>query len=241
MWVRLVSLSVFAAVMIGAFIYFQWDKHDSVPAAQNQPSESAAAEEQQLAYDDWWSEEDERLISRPTYDRPVSVVHIGELNTDVLLGKRFGNVGESIANIDAANKTIHFNSGNQVPQADDRVLVVRDSNNMEVLLQEQLYRSSGDTVEVFFEPFQEPGAEDADYYLVNEARLFGGQSMTIRETDEEGTIEVAFQDRQQTVPAGQTAVFEESADLQGLQVRSKIVVTNYGLWDTSDMTYVVQE
>ncbi|MNC07310.1 hypothetical protein D3C75_548550 [compost metagenome] len=65
--------------------------------------------------------------------------------------------------------------------------------------------------------------------------------MTVRKIDDAGTIEIGFKDKQQNIAPGKTAVFEASSKLQGLTVRSKIVVTNYGLWDTSDMTYVLQE
>lgn len=239
---RIISLTIFVIAIIGAFIYFQWDGNKPVSAVQNEQSEAELSEQRQQDYEDWWSEGGEVLRSRPTYHKPISVVHIGELNTDVLLGQRFGHVVESDIVLDTDNKTIDFGNLEQVPGENDNMLVIRDAYNMEVLLEEQLYRSSGDEVQVVLHPLNEPDDIDgAEYAFIHEARLFEGQAMTIRQVDEAGTIEIITEDKQRKIAPGKTAVFEASKELQGLTVRSKIVVTNYGLWDTSDMTYIVQE
>lgn len=240
---RIVSLSIFIIIMAGSFIYFLLEGKKPVSVVQDHQTESARLEQRQKDYEDWWSEGGgETLKSRPTYHKLVSVVHVGELNSDVLLGKRFGNVAESDIELDPVSKTIDFSNEDQVPQQDDQLLVIRNANNMDVLLEEEMYRSSGDLVEVTFHPFNQPvETEEADYAFINEARLFEGQSMTIRKADEAGTIEIYFNDKQQNIAPGKTAVFETSSELQGLTVRSKIVVSNYGLWETSDMTYTIQE
>lgn len=240
MWFRIVSIAAFFALFIGAFVFFQLDKQSPVSAENKVLSENELKRQLEQQYDDWWKKKENPVESRLPYQKKIAVVHVGELNSDLLYGKRVGDLGERIATFNPDTKSMYFYSQDYIPQKEDNMVVVQDIHSLDVFIKEHVYRTK-DQIQVDFRPFEQPDPNgNPDYFYVNEARLFNGQAMFVSLLNNNGDIEVKFDNQVKRLAPGEQAAFEKAADKNSLKIRSKIVVTNYGMWDSVNMKYVVK-
>lgn len=240
MRLRIVSIAAFLAAFLGAFIYFQWEKHAPASVTTRVPGEDELKRQLERQYDEWWREKEEPVESRLPFRKKMAVVHVGELNTDLLYGKRVGDLGERLATFNPDTKAMYFYSQDHIPEPEDNMVVVQDIYSLDVLVEQNVYRTE-DQVRIDFVPFEQPDPEgNPDYFFVNEARLFNGQVMNVSLLNDSGELQVAFDDQVKRLAPGEKAVFEKKEDKNGLNVRSKVVVTHYGMWDSVNMKYVVQ-
>lgn len=71
----------------------------------------------------------------------------------------------------------------------------------------------------------------------NEERLFVGSKIKAERTDNQGTITFDFDGQTITLKPGESkSVLKTKAGNES--VTSKILITNFGLWNTSNMKYV---
>ncbi|MGG1311408.1 hypothetical protein [Cohnella laeviribosi] len=240
MWFRIVSIAAFLAAFIGAFVFFQWEKQSPTSATARVPGEDELKRQLEQQYDQWWQEKEEPVESRLPFRKKIAVVHVGELNTDLLYGKRVGDLGQRLATFNPDTKAMYFYSQDDIPEKEDNMVVVQDIHSLDVLVEENVYRSA-DQVRIDFAPFEQPDPEgNPDYFIVNEARLFNGQAMNVSLLNDNGDIQVEFDGQVKRLAPGEKAAFEKNEDKDSLRVRSKVVVTNYGMWDSVNMKYAVQ-
>ncbi|GAB2720846.1 hypothetical protein ACFQWB_09775 [Paenibacillus thermoaerophilus] len=240
MWHRIASITVFFVLLAGAFVFFQVEKRSAVSAQNHTPGESELKRQLEQQYDEWWKNKEDVVESRLTYQTKIAVVHVGEINTDLLYGRRVGDLGERLATFNPETKSMYYYSEDHIPQKDDNLVVVQDIHSLDVLVKENIYRTK-DQARIGFTPFEQPDSdsEAPDYFFVNEARLFNGQTMIASLLNDNGDIQVEFDQQVKRLAPGEKAVFEKSAEKDRLKIRSKVVVTNYGMWDSVNMKYVV--
>ncbi|CAM3484335.1 hypothetical protein [Marinicrinis lubricantis] len=237
MKLRIAVILLFAAAMIGAFVFFQFeDRLKPVEATESVDVTKEMVAEQ---YDQWWDSKMQGFESRLTYDTQMTVVHVGELNTDAYWGSFGFDLDQRHVSLNPETKAMYFYDQSYLPDSRDNMIVIHDVNSMDILLQERVYRDTNSATIRFSEI--EPLDDETGSMVIEEARLYAGQHMSIDLISEHGDIEVEFDDQVQELSPGETAVFEQKADKNGTTVRSKVVVSNYGLWDSINMKYVVSD
>jgi hypothetical protein len=239
MWFRILSISVFLALMIGAFTYFNYLEKPPVAAESQQINEEQLTKQLEEQYDTWWEEQDDPLDIRLTFKKKFAVVHVGELNTDVLNGSNLGNLEEHGVSINPETKAMYFYREELAPTESDNLIVVHDVHSLDVLLSQDVYKTADTGLGIKFLPFEQPAPESGENYgIFNEARLFNEQQLQVSTTDDTGKIRVELDSQTKELAPGEKATFIKRKKISGVEVGSKIVVTNYGLWDSQDITYV---
>ncbi len=240
MWVRIIMLALFAAGIAGLYVYFE--HQDKLPAASIAASASEARlkEQGQQRDEEWWAKKEQPLESRLTFRKKWTVVHVGELNTDLVYGKKLGDLSERDVSLNPDTAAMYFYRQELLPDQEDRLAVIHDVNSMDRFVSQQVSWTSQDRIQLDFPEFNQPDAQsNPDYGYLNEARLYGGIPMKVTLEDEEGTILIEFDGQSKRLKPGERASFVKSKEISSVKVRSKVVVSNYGLWDSSQVKYIV--
>lgn len=229
---RVIALLVFLVGVTGAFVYFRFE-----PVFSSRSVETLSEKELKQKLDESWNNKDTVVESRLMYDKKITVVHVGELNTDAYAGALIQNIDTRKVSLNPQTKSMYFYEEGELPEQQDELLVVYDVNSLDVLLKEDVH-NSGEDVYLDFDPIQFPETNnDINHLIRNEGRLFLNLPMQISLTDN-GTIQVKFDGKEQNLTGGENAEFKKDKQDGGLLMQSKVVVTNYGQWDTINMKYV---
>lgn len=230
MRIRKIVLILFIVVLILPFIYIKFGE-----SAMNLDPELSDKEVEQLYRESW---DDQDIVeSRLTYAKSMAVVHVIEMNNASLFSSTWFDLEERVATLNTETKSIYFTDQNIVPRQDDNIIVIEDIQDLETLLKQNIYRSR-ESVSYKIRELSQEDPETATHLVLNENRLFVGESMQIRYVNEEGDIEVELAGVTKVIPVGESELFERYNE-EGSFIGSKILVSNYGMWEAINMTYVV--
>ncbi|MDF2925779.1 MAG: hypothetical protein K0R57_4693 [Paenibacillaceae bacterium] len=235
MWSRIIAIGAFVVVLIAAGIFFQFEDDISSRLARKQAS-AADAQHLEEEYNRQWHEEEQRVENRLTFHKKMTVVHVGELNSHLYLGRGYGNQGEYGVTMNPKTQSLYFAEEQLVPAPNDNLLLIHDVNSLDVFIKQSIYKSARE-LNFRLESIQHQNSDDQAYH--NECRLFNNQVMKVTAAGDSGAIRVEFDSQIKELLPGEKAVFDKTSDESGSMVRSKIVITNYGLWETINMKYVV--
>jgi hypothetical protein len=234
---RVFTLLFFLALIIGSYLYFQFeDQIVAFSSEEDQTDVQLDDETFKEEYDSWWQEKTEPLESRLEYNKKLAVVYVGELNTASLIGQPLEKVQDYKATFNKDTKSVYFYSEQYIPREEDNLLVIQDTNDYDVLLNQNIF---SDESEVSFALSSLPN-ENNTYYIANEGRLFLDTPIEIRLLNDNGSIEVKFGSQVFTLKEGEYKVFNKEDSKEKFMVKSKILIANYGMWESNHMKYVVE-
>ena len=238
---RIFSIITFLLLFAGSFVYFKFESRLEKMMSEKKLTEKDILTELEAMYEEWWQEKDYEgaVESRLPYGTQIFVVHVGEMNTDVLFGSLIRNLASYRATYNQDTKSLYFYHESDIPKPDDAIVAIHDVYSLDVLLEENIYSSRG-RMKLHFHPIPQHGSpEETGYVIVNEARLFNDSDMMIESDPITGEIRVSFDNQGRTIKTGDYAMFERKLTKEGYTAFSKVVVTNLGLWDAINMKYIV--
>ncbi|MFM9279400.1 hypothetical protein [Paenibacillus jiagnxiensis] len=239
---KVTTLIAFILLLAGAFVFFYIEDHRSRPVKAEENTD-VTRDQLEQAYNDWWNSNDKKIESRLSYGTKFAVVHVGELNSDAYLDMWGLDLDRRHASLNPETKAIYFYDQDYIPSENDNMIVIHDANSLEVLLKEAVYRDQNE-IDIPFAPIssdtvsEKPKPEDL---VMEEGRLYSNTPMQIELLNDSGAIRLEFDGQIKELKVDEKAVFNKSKVFNGKTVRSKVVVTNYGMWDAINMKYVISD
>lgn len=235
---RVISVLLFFVCLFSAFFYFRWEETFSMtktPPADIQQNQENVAED----YEQWWNNHNDVLESRLPYQKKMAFIHVGELNLYGLRGNPIGNLVENQMTFNEKTKAMYFYEGAPLPRKEDNLIVMYDVNVMDVQIGHNII-SAEKSIRLPFSEISAIRKEPDTYTIVNEERPFLNHPMDIQLVNDQGDVEITFNEETRHLKAGETAMFEKNETQKGKVLKAKVAVTNYGMWDTTNMKFRVE-
>jgi len=185
------------------------------------------------------------LDTRLPFNKKISFVYVGELNSHAVSGVSISDLVSNEVSFNEDTKALYFYNSKLIPQEADNLIVVKETNSMDTLINQQVKKDKKQ-VRVDFSPIYNAQNNSSNISIVNEERLFLNTSLTVTLLNDQGDVEVKYDDETKTVQT-KTLKAGESLDLKvrnkqskdGKDLKSKVLVTNFGMWNSDNMKYVV--
>lgn len=232
---------MFVSAILGAVLFFQFKDAKEIKTLAEMVEDKS---DMPQSYDEWAEKElftgEDQLESIVPYKKKMAFVHIGEMNSIALIGTPAGELFEKLVTFNDETESIYFKRQDIIPSQESDLLVLHDAYALDILLNQSIYSAVGETAAPISAVSQEEGNKE-QYVVLNEGRLFLDQVIQIKQLNGSGEVEVIFQEQQKVLKKGEQATFEMKKTIDGVEFKSKIVVHNYGTWETDNMTFVVTQ
>ncbi|HWL23332.1 MAG TPA: hypothetical protein VNR38_06220 [Ureibacillus sp.] len=229
---KIISISFFLICIAIAIVYIFWGETFIV----NLAAEKTAVEDSET-YDEKIDREanDNGLEARLPYGKEFHVIGIGEINNSVFLGGSTLHLSPYFASYNNEEKALYFYNNSNLPSESHDIIVIKEVYSLDSLLQQELLYGT-DEVSVRFPAIQQEEDIEQNKVVLNENRLFLDARFEIAVIDQT-KINVMFNEQIYSLKEGETKTY----DLVNGDVKSKIAVTYFGKWKSSDMKFIVGE
>lgn len=235
---RVIAVAAFVVVLAAAVVFFGFE--DKIRGmGKHRASASDIRQQLEEEYEKQWEEGEERVENRLTYQKQMAVIHVGELNSHLYLSRQYGDHEGYGVTLNSRTQSLYFTKEALIPDKKDQMLLIHDIHSMDTFIKQNIYKSGSPSIRFELKPVQQQVPDGPEYQ--NDYRLFGGQTMTVTQVTQGSpdAVQVEFDGQTKLLQSGEKAYYDTTQNKDGIQIRSKIVVTNFGLWDTLNMTYVV--
>src|SRR5690606_30031744 len=118
---RLLTIAVFLVLLAGSYVYFEFVPDNRLPTLAKTASDEELLSQLEAEYEAYWQEKElEGVVeSRLTYDTKIAVVHVGEMNTDVLFGSSIQSLVPYRVTYNEDTKSMYYYSESDIPRRDD--------------------------------------------------------------------------------------------------------------------------
>ena len=259
---KIMSLVTFLILLVIAFVYFQVSDKQSTETIstsaetitekqeklkETEPDE-ITLEETEDAYNSWLDEREELIDTRLDFDKDISFVYVAEINSHVI------NTPDVYTNhlnpyqfsFNEETESIYFYNDKNIPSKEDNLMVLHDINEIDIMLEHRVFKSNEDVqfrmgdVRLEGDPVFNP--------IYAEGRLFRDSKMSVEVINNEGDVEVKVDDKTHVIKVNDAIsvvkkdkpkLINGTPNLKGIEFTSKLVITNYGKWNSRNMSYVV--
>lgn len=229
---KVLSIFLFFAIFVGVYIYFSFD---------NQEKKNNEIVIDESEYEERLKEMNEPLTTRLDYDKEILFLYVGELNNGVLRDEVVPNqISQTVANFNEKTQSLYFYNQKSIPIIDTEIMILNGVYSMENLLQETLYTSVDNNLYLDLSEVRYSYANDV-IPLYNEDRLFLNTKIKVQKLDDKGTVEVYVGEEKFNLKPMESKEFMKNGENEKSGLKSKIIITNYGLWDTKNMKYEIHE
>ena len=259
---KIIFIVVFFLFLVITFVYLQAsDKHSTeikytngqtISEKQEKLKEEdvkeETLEESEAAYNSWLDEREELIDTRLDFEKEISLVYIGEINTHAINSPDVftTQLNPVQFSFNKDTKSLYFYNDKNIPRKEDNLMVLHDIHELEIMLEQRVFKSTNDVtftmedVELEGNPIFNP--------IYDEGRLFRESKASVKVINSKGDVEIIVDDEKHilkvndsmsVVKKDKPTFINGFPNTKGIEFKSKLVFTNYGKWNSKNMTYVV--
>lgn len=219
----------FISLLIFLYFYFQQEEKEE------RTDETIFDEEE--SYDDYLDQLEKPLDTRLTYEKEMLFVYVQEMNNSALNDIPLGDLTVDEISFNEETEAIYFYNENNIPQESTELIVLHEVYNLDYLLEQNLNFSYGTSETVRFTEILFWELDDDLQPINNDNRLFLNEAIYIEQVDETETIRVEFNEKQFEIGRGEYKDFVLEED----DKKSRILIRNFGHWETINMKYEITQ
>lgn len=230
--IKLVTIVLFVGLL--AFVYFYFQKEE---AAQLDMRGGEGIEADDSDYDAYMESLNEPLDTRLTYEKDMMFIYVSEMNNSALHEIPLGNLVDDEVSFNEETESIYFYNQGLVPNEDTEMVVLSEVYNLDTLLSQVVDNGSGDVSRLNFRDITFSELEEDWQPINNENRLFLNETLKIERLNQTDNIQVDFMEDSFVLKPGEYRDFV----LDEAGVKSRILIRNFGPWETINMKYQIKE
>lgn len=219
----------FISLLIFLYFYFQQEEKEE------RTDETIFDEEE--SYDDYLDQLEKPLDTRLTYEKEMLFVYVQEMNNSALNDIPLGDLTVDEISFNEETEAIYFYNENNIPLESTELIVLHEVYNLDYLLEQNLNFSYGTSETVRFTEILFWELDDDLQPINNDNRLFLNEAIYIEQVDETETIRVEFNEEQFEIDRGEYKDFVLEED----DKKSRILIRNFGHWETINMKYEITQ
>lgn len=227
--VKILLIIAFISLLIFLYFYFQQEEKEE------RTDETIFDEEE--SYDDYLDQLEKPLDTRLTYEKEMLFVYVQEMNNSALNDIPLGDLTVDEISFNEETEAIYFYNENNIPQESTELIVLHEVYNLDYLLEQNLNFSYGTSETVRFTEILFWELDDDLQPINNDNRLFLNEAIYIEQVDETETIRVEFNEEQFEIGRGEYKDFVLEED----DKKSRILIRNFGHWETINMKYEITQ
>lgn len=227
--VKILLIIAFISLLIFLYFYFQQEEKEE------RTDETIFDEEE--SYDDYLDQLEKPLDTRLTYEKEMLFVYVQEMNNSALNDIPLGDLTVDEISFNEETEAIYFYNENNIPLESTELIVLHEVYNLDYLLEQNLNFSYGTSETVRFTEILFWELDDDLQPINNDNRLFLNEAIYIEQVDETETIRVEFNEEQFEIGRGEYKDFVLEED----DKKSRILIRNFGHWETINMKYEITQ
>lgn len=213
------------------FIYFYF-QHE----AANERSDDQLLDDTE-SYDNYLTEREEPLNTRLTYEKEMLFVYVQEMNNHALNDIPLDDLVVDEINFNEETEAIYFYNENNIPQESTELIVLHEAYNLDYLLLQDVKYSTTTNERIKLTAIDFPNIEEDDQPVNNDHRLFLDETIAIEQVEDTEIIRVEFKEETFDLERGEYKDFMLEED----DKKSRILIRNFGHWETINMKYEITE
>lgn len=213
------------------FIYFYF-QHE----AANERSDDQLLDDTE-SYDNYLTEREEPLNTRLTYEKEMLFVYVQEMNNHALNDIPLDDLVVDEINFNEETEAIYFYNENNIPQESTELIVLHEAYNLDYLLLQDVKYSTTTNERINLTAIDFPNIEEDDQPVNNDHRLFLDETIAIEQVEDTEIIRVEFKEETFDLERGEYKDFMLEED----DKKSRILIRNFGHWETINMKYEITE
>lgn len=227
---KLVAIILFVGLLIFAYFYFQKEE-----VSQKDMGREAAMDE--IDYDAYIDSLAEPLDTRLTYDKEMLFVYVSEMNNTALHYFPLGDLVEDEVSFNEETQSIYFYNEQLAPYESAEMLILSEVYNLDVMLSQDVDSVSVDSSRLNIRDISFNEIEEELQPVNNEQRLFLNETLKVERVENTDNLRVIFMEEEHILKPDEYQDFiVEKGD-----AKSRILVRNFGPWETINMKYQIKE
>jgi|SRR5690625_1338096 len=227
--VKWLTVIIFISLLIFMYFYFQREE-------ANERSDEQLLDEEE-SYDNYLDNLEQPLDTRLTYEKEMLFVYVQEMNNFALKEIPLDDLVVDEISFNEETEAIYFYNENNIPQSSTELIVLYEAYNLDFLLLQDINYSTNASERIQFTDILFSDIDDEFQPVNNENRLFLDEAIAIEQVGETDTVRVEFNEQSFELKRGEYKDFILEKD----DKKSRILIRNFGHWETVNMKYEITE
>lgn len=227
--IKFLTIIAFISLLILIYFYFQHEE-------ANERSDNHLLDEAE-SYDNYLSEREEPLNTRLTYEKEMLFVYVQEMNNHALNEIPLDDLEVDEISFNEETEAIYFYNEDNIPQESTELIVLHEAYNLDYLLLQDIKYSTSTSERIALAPIYFSDFDEDYQPINNDHRLFLEEIIRLEQVEDSEIIRVEFKEETFDLERGESKDFMLEED----DKKSRILIRNFGTWETINMKYEITE